>query len=203
LPTWLFFPKEFSMKIKSEHVSFEEVAGFHGHACPGLAIGYRAALKAMELMESKRAAGGELAAIAENNSCAVDAVQYITGCTAGKGNLIVKNQGKFVFTFFNMMTGISARIYVNIKDAAPEMAQLSPDLPDEENVRLRKKALTSILQATDDELFEITEPQLPAPPPAVIEPSIPCKQCGELTMKSKGIMKDNNIYCWHCAEKIL
>jgi formylmethanofuran dehydrogenase subunit E len=46
--------------------------------------------------------------ITENNACGVDAVQYITGCTFGKGNLIFKD--KQPFTFFRRDTREGIRI---------------------------------------------------------------------------------------------
>ena len=58
---------------------------FHGHLCPGLAIGYRVAKYIQE--HYPRSEDEELVCIAENRSCSVDAVQQILGCTAGKGNL--------------------------------------------------------------------------------------------------------------------
>jgi len=38
----------------------------------------------------------ELVAVVENDSCAADAIQFITGCTFGKGNLIFHDFGKHV-----------------------------------------------------------------------------------------------------------
>ncbi len=99
--------------------TFEDAVEFHGHACPGLALGYRAALFALETL-GKRAADEELVAIVENNSCAVDAVQLLTGCTFGKGNLIFRDYGKQVYTFVKRSsqneaaaTGEGLRISVN------------------------------------------------------------------------------------------
>jgi formylmethanofuran dehydrogenase subunit E len=37
-------------------MTYEEIVHFHGHECPGLAIGYRMATAAMEFHESFRAA---------------------------------------------------------------------------------------------------------------------------------------------------
>jgi formylmethanofuran dehydrogenase subunit E len=68
-----------------------EVIRFHGHMCPGLAIGYRAAKIAMERLGSWRAEDEELVAIVENDSCSVDAIQWITGCTFGKGNFFFRD----------------------------------------------------------------------------------------------------------------
>ena len=36
--------------------SFEECVTFHGHVCPGLALGYRVAAAAMEALNAARAA---------------------------------------------------------------------------------------------------------------------------------------------------
>jgi hypothetical protein len=41
----------------------------------------------------------------ENDSCAVDAVQVMTGCTFGKGNLIFRDYGKQAYTFMSRATG--------------------------------------------------------------------------------------------------
>ena len=46
----------------------------------------------------------EVVCITENDACGVDAVQVITGCTMGKGNLIYRGTGKMVFSFFNRKT---------------------------------------------------------------------------------------------------
>lgn len=67
-------------------MTYEEIIQFHGHECPGLAIGYRMATAAMELLESFRAEDEELVAIAENEAYGVDALQCVSSCTFGKGN---------------------------------------------------------------------------------------------------------------------
>jgi len=73
-------------------MTYEEIIQFHGHECPGLAIGYRMAIAAMENLESFRADDEELVAIVENDACGVDALQCVTGCTFGKGNLLFRQQ---------------------------------------------------------------------------------------------------------------
>ena len=67
-------PKDLAMAVE-----------FHGHLCPGLTIGYLAAKVGLERLGIGRAEDEELIAIVENDSCAVDAVQVLTGCTFGKG----------------------------------------------------------------------------------------------------------------------
>ncbi len=49
--------------------SFAGTVSFHGHACPGLAIGYRAAVHALETFHAGRDEDEELVAIVENDAC--------------------------------------------------------------------------------------------------------------------------------------
>jgi formylmethanofuran dehydrogenase subunit E len=84
-----------------EDIPYEELIAFHGHSCPGLAIGYRMTKAALFFLGVKRAYDEELVAIVENDACGVDAVQYLSGCTFGKGNLVFKDYGKRVYTFFS------------------------------------------------------------------------------------------------------
>lgn len=68
-----------------------EAIQFHGHLCPGLALGYRVAKAALRELKAERPRDEELVAIVENDSCAADAIQFITGATFGKGNLIFRD----------------------------------------------------------------------------------------------------------------
>ena len=51
------------------------IIDFHGHLCPGLVLGYRAAKAGIERIHAMHSENEELIAIVENNSCAVDAIQ--------------------------------------------------------------------------------------------------------------------------------
>ena len=93
-------------------IGFDEVVAFHGHACPGLAFGYRVSQLAMEKLVVHRSEDEELVAIVENSSCAVDAIQAMTGCTFGKGNFIFKDFGKQVYTFIRRSDGEAVRVSV-------------------------------------------------------------------------------------------
>ena len=74
-------------EVGVKNLDFNTAVQFHGHICPGLSIGYRVAVLAADHFKD-RSKDEELVAIAENRSCAVDAIQAINGCTCGKGNLI-------------------------------------------------------------------------------------------------------------------
>ena len=89
---------------------FREAVRFHGHLCPGLAIGYVAAKVAAQVIGIGTSEDEEIVAVVENNSCAVDAIQVLLGCTFGKGNLIFKDWGKQVFTLMDRRTNRAVRV---------------------------------------------------------------------------------------------
>lgn len=55
------------------------VEAFHGHRCPGLAWGIRAAEWALK--EVGRAGDEDVVTVAETDMCGVDALQVLLGCT--------------------------------------------------------------------------------------------------------------------------
>ncbi|MFO8089123.1 MAG: formylmethanofuran dehydrogenase subunit E family protein, partial [Desulfatiglandaceae bacterium] len=94
-------------KILSEELIRQTIA-FHGHWCPGLATGIRAA--EWVLIELGKASDEEIVAVVETDMCAVDAIQFLTSCTFGKGNLIHRDFGKTAFSFYRRRDGKSARL---------------------------------------------------------------------------------------------
>ena len=81
-------------------MAYKDIVRFHGHSCPGLAIGYRMACAGMEALHAIRSEDEEIVAVVENNACGVDALQCVTGCTFGKGNLVFRDHGKQVYTLY-------------------------------------------------------------------------------------------------------
>jgi len=174
---------------------FKRCADFHGHVCPGLAIGYRAARAGMERLSEHRAVDEELVAIVENNACGVDAVQVLTGCTFGKGNFIFKDHGKQVFTFLGRKSGKGVRVARKPDDAEPDEThrELMRKIREETATEAERKMFRelhhercrAILAKPTDELFSIRFVDVKPPPKAVIEPSVLCEKCGEPAMASR------------------
>jgi formylmethanofuran dehydrogenase subunit E len=181
---------------------------FHGHVCPGLAIGFKAAQAAMERLNETRAADEEIVAVVETDACSVDAVQVLTGCTFGKGNFIHRDHGKMVFTFFSRTSGDGVRVSM----------QPRTDSPDPEHAELLKKVVVDtadeaeqasfhelhfqracrILETEADRLFVFEPVNMEMPPKAKMEPSQPCARCGEATMPSKMEQIDGQPVCRGC-----
>ncbi|MDD3553455.1 MAG: FmdE family protein [Deltaproteobacteria bacterium] len=161
---------------------------FHGHACPGLAIGFRACEAAKQAMDIHFSQDEELVCVTENDACGVDAVQVLTGCTFGKGNLIYRDVGKMAFTFFERHSGKGVRVV--FKGAVPEGMD-------------RNKWQGHILTAPIPELFQVTEPRCELPPKARIVKSVECACCNERTMEHKTRLHDGKPYCSDCFEGAL
>ncbi|MGD9222503.1 MAG: FmdE family protein [Desulfobacteraceae bacterium] len=175
---------------------FKKCLDFHGHLCPGLALGYQAAQAGMQWLAAQRAEDEELVAIVETDACCADAVQVITGCTFGKGNFIYRDYGKIAFTFFNRTTGKGVRIartaekkdpvspeHQNLMDKIRQ--QTATEAEREQAGRMRAEASNRILDRQPEELFTITEVTVPLPEKARIEPSVNCDRCNEPVMGSK------------------
>jgi formylmethanofuran dehydrogenase subunit E len=100
----------------------EKTIGFHGHSCPGLAIGIR--VSELALQKLGQSGKNNLVAVVETDMCGVDAIQFLTGCTFGKGDLILKDYGKMAFSFYDrsQSLGFRALLRPNILDGvAPEL----------------------------------------------------------------------------------
>ena len=192
--------------------SFDEVVGFHGHSCPGLALGYRVARTALLEMKSEAISEDEeLVAIVENNSCAVDAIQVMTGCTFGKGNLIFRDYGKQAYTFLRRPSGEAIRISIDF--AAPQETEeekemwkrysrgdSSPEVLKAVHDRKAKKT-KAILDASEGDLLKVSKVSVPLPPEAKIYQSISCAVCGEKVAEPRARLKDGTIVCIPCSEK--
>ena len=169
-------------------MTYSQIIQFHGHECPGLAIGYRMACAAMEELRSTRAADEEIVAIVENDACGVDALQCITGCTFGKGNLLFRDYGKQVYTLYSRSSRSGVRVVFHGKG-----------VPD--NLRDDRTTLTKwILNAPADRILSITQVSVPEPEPAKVRGSVACARCGELVMESRLREFDGTRVCIPCAE---
>ena len=154
---------------------------FHGHSCPGLATGYRAAETALGLLGVASARDEELVCISENDACGVDGVQAVTGCTLGKGNLLLHLTGKMAFSFYSRTTGRSVRLVLR---ALPELD--------------REARRDFILTAPAEEVFQVKETVLPLPERARHFRSVVCARCGESVPEHLARLHNGEPLCLDC-----
>lgn len=196
----------------SEYPAFEACVRFHGHACPGLATGYRVAIAAMSELRVKRPYDEELVCIADTDACGVDAIQMVTGCTAGKGNLIIRDYGKHVFSFISRESGRAVRVRVRQADI-PERSAMDElrkkvcsgtATSDEESQfqAFMRAATERVLTVPLGEIVEVREVQMEPPATARIYASIDCARCGEPVADAKTRTVGGSRVCIPCAEEL-
>jgi len=171
----------------------QECIAFHGHLCPGVVIGYCASKLGMKLLNIDRSEDEEVIAIVENDTCAVDAVQYLTGCTFGKGNFYFRDYGKMVFTFAIRPSGRSVRLrYLGRRPDDYD------DIPEDQ----RRAAQVEFMLASDpSELFDTRQEDIELPDAARIHESIECAECGERTMATRIRTERGRPLCIPCSRK--
>ncbi len=162
--------------------NWERCIEFHGHSCPGLSIGFKACEAAIEKMGIKFSSDEEIVCVTENDACGVDAVQVITGCTFGKGNLLYKDTGKMAFSFFNRTNGESLRMIV--KPFKGEM-----------NSQQRQEY---ILHSPVDEIFNFSMPAFELPEKARLFATVVCENCGEGAPEHKIRINEGKKVCLAC-----
>lgn len=169
-------------------MEYAEIVSFHGHSCPGSAIGYRMTLAAMQALDVTRSDDEELVAIVENDACGVDALQYMSGCTFGKGNLIFRDYGKPVFTLFSRRSGKGVRV-IFLDAALPEELRSN-----------REERLDYILSAPDDAILAIKNVAVDEPKKAKIYNTVSCGRCHESVMETRLTSVKGRMLCIPCAE---
>jgi formylmethanofuran dehydrogenase subunit E len=200
--------------MKGEEIAktdeFKKCLDFHGHLCPGVSIGYRAAKAGLDWLAENRAADEEVVAIVENDACGCDAVQVLTGCTFGKGNFIFKDHGKQVFTFFGRNSGKAVRIALKPDAFIPNERHMelilkmrnneATEEDREEFGRLHEQKSYEILERPVEALFKVEPVSADAPSHARIHSSNPCDRCGEMTMVARLEEVEGKKICRGCLE---
>jgi len=199
------------MPCRLSQNTITNVIRFHGHSCPGLKIGMR--VTELARRELGNLPDTRLVCITETDMCGVDAVQYLTGCTFGKGNLIHKDYGKTAFTFFDRETGKGFRCLLKPRsqgDTTEEMSQLQGKIasgkasPSEQmrSRELRQQLEERLMTSDLDQLFEIMEPNTVMPRGARILASLVCEACGEATMESRTRRFAGQTLCQPCFNNV-
>jgi formylmethanofuran dehydrogenase subunit E len=193
-----------------DQATIDYATRFHGHQCGGLAIGIQAARLALREVGAP-APDEEIVAVVETDMCAVDAIQALTGCTFGKGNLIHRDWGKNAYTFFRRSDGKAVRIAPRAGwHRSPElealMAKPRAELTPAEQARaaqLRKEWELELLATDPDELFSVTPVNEPMPHRARLHASVTCADCGEQAMEIRVRKLAGRDLCAPCFERAL
>lgn len=185
----------------------EKAIQFHGHICPGLLMGVRAAEIALDYLQVDSDQDEELGAIVESDSCGVDAVQAILGCTFGKGNLYFKDYGKMVYTVFSRQNGRAIRIAQNFDALEHPVMERFRELKGreildpQEEIELEDvlaQVFEWIMSQPPEGLFHWREVELPQLDKARRQKSVQCQSCGEGVMQTHAVLTEEGLLCPEC-----
>ena len=143
-------------------------------------------------------------------TCAIDAVQLMCGCTVGKRNLRLIDTGKASFTLRSMSTGRAIRLHVSYWDSFDQQAfkKLKQRANAHTATEMDKSALQQhleqiiqhILTAQESELFSIRRLELSVEKKQTGFQTLTCDECGESVDSRKIISEVNRLMCTECAE---
>ncbi|MDD5083055.1 MAG: FmdE family protein, partial [Dehalococcoidales bacterium] len=183
----------------------------HGHFCPGLALGVKAAARAVRELRARSSGMEELIAIVETNSCFSDGVQFVTGCSFGNNGLSYRDYGKTVLTLVRR-AGESVRVAAkpdrpSLEDRYPEVAMLFTKVvkerrgTEEDEKKLRRlwiEVSFKTLDIPDEELSSISWGKMEVPAYSSMFSRVTCSVCGEKIMEPRARLKDGQPICIPC-----
>lgn len=192
---------------------FKLALAFHGHKCPAMPLGLRAAQAAMRVLGVERAQDKELYVIAETGKghaagCFLDGIMSATGCTYGKSNIEKRYYNKMAFTLIDVKNGRSVR--VRIKDDffanmlnSPFVAQRKRGVPPQDVPAELTDALVGKVRSMAEENFlEIgkVQPCDFAPGKGCFDTDL-CADCGERVFINKLTDTEDGKLCVPCLQK--
>ena len=201
------------MSCTIDKTLIEKTIRFHGHNCPGLSIGIRVSELAIKELAIDKS--GNPVCVTETDMCGVDAIQFLTGCSFGKGNLIHRDYGKSAFTFYDRDAGNGFRAvfrddFAGAKGDRDKIRQLMEKVStgngtqkDEQLIQnIKKERISNIMDADLEDLFFL-EKVNPAPVrPEKLLRSIQCEHCSEMTMESRIRLFDGKSLCIPCFREV-
>jgi formylmethanofuran dehydrogenase subunit E len=184
---------------------------FHGHKCPAMPMGLRAALAAMNKLGVTHAPDGQLEAILELDeehcaTCFADGVQVATGCTYGKGNIKRLGYGKWGLTLIDKKKHRAVRVvpkteammrskqskFMELRKSGTPASQVSAEIAD---------PLVKMVSTAPDEMLlnigEIFDYEWREPAPSF--ESVICAQCGEMVVERNARLKGGKVVCKPCS----
>ena len=192
------------------------IVHYHGHLCSELAVGYRAGLIAQNELGLTRDNARDFFILAENMSSAIDALQYMTGCTVGNQSFYAYDSGKHVYYFGRFHSGSEPREALRVALVNPlidlshtndidEKIMAGQAVPAEvgEYHRAIDKAVSEILNIPDDSLFVKSKVSLRPPQAVACHDYTKCSCCGEVVAVRKAVQGGNGLLCQVCVNKIL
>ena len=158
------------VSIDNITLTFGDLEKFHGHVCPGIALGYRATEVALTQLYPGAIPlrGDQFVVSGTPRACPADAISYLTGARYGKGsegafngNLAFdKTIGASSYIFASMTTGKAIKLATTFQ-FPKEMEALKAKKNTDPEANAQYEAMSQcvtirILTAPEKEIFEVT-----------------------------------------------
>lgn len=191
---------------------FELGVRFHGHKCPAMPMGLRAAIAAMRTLGVSRAQDKELFVVSETGrghaaGCFADGIMTATGCTYGKSNIEKRYFNKMAFTLIDQQTGRAVR--VSLKPDFFDKALASPFVrkrkagvpPQDIEPEIADPLVDRILTLDENAFLDIgTVHPLEIHKGKASFTAKRCAACGELTFVNKlRVTEEGQLVCIPCS----
>ena len=186
---------------------------FHGHKCPAMPLGLRAAAAAMNALGVERAKDKELHVISETGKghaagCFTDGVMAVTGCTYGKSNIEKLYYNKMAFTLIDVAGQRAVRVslkpgffenmlkspFVEERKKGVPPQNIAPEITDPLVEKIMSMPVENFLDIGPVEPYELKRGK------GVFEAK-PCAKCGEMTFVDKLLGSSEGLVCMACANK--
>jgi formylmethanofuran dehydrogenase subunit E len=187
---------------------------FHGHKCPAMPLGLRAACAAMNTLGVERSKDKELMLLAETADnhaagCFIDGLMTVTGCTYGKSNIKKLYYGKMAFTLIDVKNKKAVRVSLKPKFfekmlESPFIAERKKGIaPQDVDPKIADPLIDRVLNLKEEEFLDIS-PVFDyeyKKMPGVMEADF-CDACGEAVFIDKLKFIDGKQVCIPCSEKM-
>jgi formylmethanofuran dehydrogenase subunit E len=172
----------------------------NGHSCPGQVLGVRMAMVGLSLIGITDPKGSDrknIMVIVEQDRCATDAIQYVTGCSLGKRTLKCFDYGKMAATFINVRQQKAVRVVAR-EEARETARRYFPDIEDKYKAQAMAYRIMS-----DEELFKAMDVEVVSPLadyPVKTSTRAVCHCCGEHVEDKKQVVREGKRVCRSCAD---
>lgn len=190
-----------------DQATIDRAVELHGDLCPGLATGIQVSELALRVF-GRHGPDNRLIAVVENETCAIDAIQVMVGCTTGNRNLLHRDWGKIGYSFFQPADGRAIRI----SGAPPWKSSyqalrsrvLVGDAGAADRAELKEHSIAEarrILEFAPEDLFTIEELHAAMPATPRVDPWDTCAECGEAMMETHSRRLEGHELCIPCFER--
>ncbi len=181
-----------------EKTPWEQVADFHGHTCPGIALGFRVAQIASRDLGIRPAPESQVLVKAETASCALDAFQVLNHATTGKRTLLVDERGKHVYHFQYSGTEEILRIAVHA-EVIGKMSELREYSNPRQKQNKSLEVIQYILSCSEEDFCTVQRFPGSLKQTAVETQWAVCVRCQEPVKAEFSLTKGEDILCLECA----